>query len=66
MTVLSKPTDQQDSKSRRTLLANRLRRAAERTTQPLSFGQQRLWFLDRLKPGGALYNVPTCAADRPA
>ena len=26
--------------------------------QPLSFAQQRIWFMEKLKPGSGLYNVP--------
>ncbi|UZW58362.1 condensation domain-containing protein [Lysobacter enzymogenes] len=36
-------------------------RAAQAESYPLSFSQQRLWFLDQMAPGNAFYNEPLLA-----
>ncbi|WP_433527967.1 amino acid adenylation domain-containing protein [Micromonospora sp. CA-263727] len=48
--------DRLSTDDKRRLLAERLR--ARVREFPLSFPQQRLWFLEQLVPGGAAYNVP--------
>ena len=45
---------------KRELLAQRLRDRATNGPRryPVSFGQRRMWFLERLSPGNAAYNIP--------
>ncbi|HEY0781314.1 MAG TPA: condensation domain-containing protein, partial [Thermoanaerobaculia bacterium] len=60
--VLSELAARIEAASGATAASAPLARRQREAEPPLSFGQERLWFLDRLEPGSAAYSLPFALA----
>src|SRR5947209_7414450 len=59
MKTISRQVPDLSSDEKRALLARLLEKSASKPRLfPLSFAQERLWFIDQLVPGDTSYNIP--------
>ncbi|PYP82153.1 MAG: non-ribosomal peptide synthetase [Blastocatellia bacterium AA13] len=59
-TVATIALEQEQSRGRGSVSAGAIERVGREGEMPLSYAQQRMWFIDQLEPGSAAYNIP-CA-----
>src|SRR4051812_18727818 len=58
-TIASKRVEDLSPEQKRQLLARLLKKPVKRDRFPLSYAQERLWFMDQLQPGTAMENLPS-------